>query len=67
MLTTFLAVDAIDWPEEASIDRLKHQKVIRKIPSSVIEHAHGLAIFTVWRAGFMVSGPSSLFFPCAVS
>lgn len=39
-------------------DSRKTQKVIRKIPPKVLQKAHGLAIFTVFRTGFGFSGAS---------
>ncbi len=39
-------------------DHRKTQKVIRKIPPKVLQKAHGLAIFTVFRTGFVLSGAS---------
>ncbi|SNX84055.1 related to YSC84 - protein involved in the organization of the actin cytoskeleton [Melanopsichium pennsylvanicum] len=39
-------------------DHRKTQKVIRKIPPKVLQKAHGLAIFTVFRTGFGFSGAS---------
>ncbi|KAJ1030048.1 hypothetical protein NDA16_000961 [Ustilago loliicola] len=39
-------------------DSRKTQKVIRKIPPSVLQKAQGLAIFTVFRGGFGCSGAS---------
>ncbi|EST06588.1 Src homology-3 domain protein [Kalmanozyma brasiliensis GHG001] len=39
-------------------DSRKTQKVIRRIPPKVLEKAHGLAIFTVFRTGFGLSAAS---------
>ncbi|GAC99407.1 hypothetical protein PHSY_007008 [Pseudozyma hubeiensis SY62] len=39
-------------------DSRKTQKVIRRIPPKVLQKAHGLAIFTVFRTGFGFSGAS---------
>lgn len=39
-------------------DSRKTQKVIRKIPPKVLQKAHGLAIFTVFRTGLGFSGAS---------
>ncbi|ORY75021.1 hypothetical protein BCR35DRAFT_325880 [Leucosporidium creatinivorum] len=55
ILRTF-TMDASELPEESIHDAKKTQKVLRKIPPSALEHAQGLAIFTVLRTGFLVSG-----------
>ncbi|KZT57424.1 DUF500-domain-containing protein [Calocera cornea HHB12733] len=55
ILRTF-TLDAPDVDSEAFADRKKTQKVIRKIPPSAIDKCAGLAIFTVFRTGFVVSG-----------
>ncbi|GAA6036648.1 hypothetical protein JCM8097_001271 [Rhodosporidiobolus ruineniae] len=58
ILRTF-TVDAADLPDEVSLaDRRKSQVVLRKIPPAAIASAQGLAIFTVFRSGFVVSGAS---------
>ncbi|KZO98361.1 hypothetical protein CALVIDRAFT_41244 [Calocera viscosa TUFC12733] len=54
ILRTF-TLDAPD-PDEQFHDRKKTQKVIRKIPPSAIDKCAGLAIFTVFRTGFVISG-----------
>ncbi|EJU01879.1 DUF500-domain-containing protein [Dacryopinax primogenitus] len=54
ILRTF-TLDASDV-EEKFEDRKKTQKVIRKIPPSAIDRCAGLAIFTVFRTGFVISG-----------
>ncbi|GAA5835324.1 hypothetical protein JCM11251_006680 [Rhodosporidiobolus azoricus] len=60
ILRTF-TMDAADLPDELSqslADRRKSQVVLRKIPPAAIAAAQGLAIFTVLRSGFVVSGAS---------
>ncbi|GAA5972361.1 hypothetical protein JCM11641_002424 [Rhodosporidiobolus odoratus] len=58
ILRTF-TMDAADLPEEMSLaDRRKSQVVLKKIPPAAIAAAQGLAIFTVFRSGFIVSGAS---------
>lgn len=49
-------MDAVDQPQEALVDVRKTQKIIKKIPPSAIEECFGLAIFTVCRTGFVISG-----------
>jgi lipid-binding SYLF domain-containing protein len=50
-------MDAADLPEELSLaDRRKSQVVLKKIPPAAIASAQGLAIFTVFRSGFVVTG-----------
>lgn len=51
-------MDIEDLPEEPILDSKKTQRVIKKIPSSALANCQGLAIFTVMRTGFMVSGAS---------
>ncbi|GAA5865464.1 hypothetical protein JCM8547_001253 [Rhodosporidiobolus lusitaniae] len=58
ILRTF-TMDAADLPDEISLaDRRKSQVVLKKIPPPAIASASGLAIFTVFRSGFVVSAAS---------
>ncbi|KAH8930002.1 DUF500-domain-containing protein [Atractiella rhizophila] len=41
---------------QALADEKKTQKVLKRIPQSAIANAQGLAIFTVFRSGFVLSG-----------
>ncbi|KAM0793331.1 hypothetical protein ACM66B_000787 [Microbotryomycetes sp. NB124-2] len=51
------AADPGQAPSETLEDTKKaQQRVLRKIPASVFEQAQGVAIFTVFRTGFLVSG-----------
>lgn len=51
-------MDLEHLPEEALVDIKKTQKVIKQIPPAAIRECEGLAIFTIMRTGFMVSGAS---------
>ncbi|KAM0756589.1 hypothetical protein T439DRAFT_321291 [Meredithblackwellia eburnea MCA 4105] len=56
ILRTF-TMDAVELNEQASRDPKKQkQMIIKKIPPQAIENCQGLAIFTIMRTGFLMSG-----------